>query len=157
MLLRCTLGAALILTFAAYGQSLGAGTQSGHLAALAARQDLCDLICFAKADGTISQSERVIILKQAKSALPASEYATFKQTLDRIAPPKTATAKHLAKTTPKKLKTRQMAKITPTKPKVEQLAKTMPTKSAPVKVECKLVIPASVNLPDGVASPVFLR
>jgi hypothetical protein len=157
MLLRCTLGAALILTIAACGQSLAAGTQSGHLAALAARQDLCDLICYAKADGTISQSERTIILKEAKSALPADEYATFKQTLDRIAPPAKPKAKQMAKAMLKKYKAKQLAKTTPKKPKAVQLVKTTPKKPAPVEVENELVIPASVSQPDGVAPPVFLR
>jgi hypothetical protein len=146
MLLRSTLGAALILTIAACGQSLAAANQSGHLAALAARQDLCDLVCYAKADGTISQSERAIILQDAKSVLSPAEYLTFKQNLDRIAPPppKKPATKHFAKTGAKKGKTKQLAKATPKKP-------------APVAAGSDLVIPASVTQPDGVAPPTFLR
>ena len=105
MRLQWTLGAALLLaTLAATDQSLAAGNQSGRLAALAARQDLCDLICYAKADGHISQAERVLILNEAKSVLSHDEYLSFKQTLDRIAPPpkpkpKAKTQTHVAKTT----------------------------------------------------------
>ena len=135
MRLQSTLGAAnLVATLAGGGQSLAAGTESGQLAALAARQNLCDLICIAKANGNINHSERIIILEEAKSALSHDEYLTFKRTLDRTAPPPKprAKAKHLAKTARTK-------------------------KPASVEKGSELVIPASANLPDGVAQPVFLR
>ena len=145
MRLRWTFGAALLLTtLTACGQSLAMGTDSGHLGALAARQDLCDLICYARADGTISQAERVLILKEAKTALPHEEYLSFKQTLDRISPPKKPATKQLAKTSAKKPATKQLAKTTRKKP-------------APVKTESGLVIPTGAILPDGVAPLVLLR
>jgi len=157
MRLRWTFGAALLLTLATCGQSSGMGTESGHLGALAARQDLCDLICYARADGTISQAERILILKEAKGVLTHEEYLSFKQTLDRISPPKKPTTKQLAKTTAKKPTTKQLAKTTAKKPTAKQLAKTTRKKPAPVKTESGLVIPASAILPDGVAPPVLLR
>ena len=135
MRLRWTLGAALLLaTLAAGSQSLAAKSESGHLAALTARQDLCDLICYARAGGSISQANRILILEEAKSVLSHDEYLTFKRTLDRIAPPPKPKAKqkHVAKTTHKK-------------------------KASPAEKGPELVIPASAILPDGVAQPVFLR
>jgi hypothetical protein len=141
MRLQWTLGAALLLaTLAAGHQSRAAENQSGRLAALAARQDLCDMVCYAKADGHISQWERVLILAEAKSVLSQDEYLSFKRTLDRIAPPPPAKAKpkqkHLAKA---------VHKPAPKK------------KPAPVEKGHDLVIPASANLPDGVAQPVSFR
>jgi hypothetical protein len=132
MRLRCTLGTALLLTMlAACGQSLATGAESGRLAALAARQDLRDMICLARADGPISQADRVSILKEAKGVLPPDEFASFKRALDRIAPPKKMPAKRVAKTTRKK--------------------------PASVRPEAALVIPTSALLPDRMAPPVFLR
>jgi hypothetical protein len=124
--------ALLMTTLAACGQSLVAGTGSGRLGAMAARQDICDLICYAKADGSISQAERVLILKEARAVLSHEEYLGFKQTLDRISPPKKPAAKQLAKTTRKK-------------------------PAAVVKSESGLVIPTGAILPDGMARPAFLR
>ena len=133
MRLLLTLGAALLLaTLAVGGQSLAAGNESGRLAAFAARQDLCDMICYFKAGGSISQANRVLILNRAKSVLSHEEYQTFKQTLDRIAPPKP-------------------------KLKHKHVAKTAQKKPAAVQKGSELVIPASAILPDGVAQPVFLR
>ncbi len=139
MRLRWTLGAVLLLaTLAVGGQSLAAATQSGRLAALAARQDLCDMICYARADGHISRTERVLILQEAKSALSHDEYLTFKRALDRIAPPPKPMLKH-----------KHVAKATH-KTAVKK-------KPAPVEKRSELVIPASAILPDGMARPVFLR
>jgi hypothetical protein len=141
MRLKWTLGAALLMATLAVGhQSLAAGNQSGRLAALTARQDLCDLVCFAKADGRISQWERVLILQEAKSVLSHDEFLSFKRTLDRIAPPPPAKVK----------------------PKPKYLAKAVhkpaaKKKPAPVEKGPELVIPASANLPDGVAQPVYFR
>ena len=140
MRLQFTLGAALLLTMlAACGQSFAMGTDSGRLGALAARQDLCDLVCYARrADGSISQANRALILKEAKGLLSHEEYVSFKQTLDRISPPPKPpvkhAAKHLAKTTPKK-----------------------PASATTGKTDSELVIPSSANLPDGMAPPVLLR
>jgi hypothetical protein len=158
MRLQWTLGAALLLgTLAVTDQSLAAGNQSGRLAALAARHDLCDLICYAKADGCISQAERVLIVNEAKSVLSHDEYLTFKQTLDRIAPP----PKPNPKAKPKHLtKTSYVAKPT-------QVAKPTHVTKTPLKVQKKkpatvekgpdLVIPAGAILPEGVSQPAFLR
>ncbi|MFZ1935468.1 MAG: hypothetical protein WCB27_19700 [Thermoguttaceae bacterium] len=141
MRLQWTLGAALLLAMlAAGGQSLAAAKDSGHLAALAARQDLCDMVCFAMADGHMSQAHRALILQEAKSVLSPAEYLTFKRTLDRIAPPPKprVKGKHMVKAAPKK-------KPTPT------------TTPVPVHGGPELVIPASANQPDGMAPPEFLR
>ena len=137
MRLRWTFGAALLLTMLAVcSQSLAMGIDSGRLGALAARQDLCDLVCYARANGngSISQANRILILNEAKSVLSHDEYLTFKRTLDRIAPPPKPKAKqkHLAKTSHKK-------------------------KPASVEKGPDLVIPASAVLPDGVAQPASLR
>ena len=52
MRLRWMFGAVLLLaTLATSGQTLAAGKDSGRLAALAARQDLCDMVCFAMTEG----------------------------------------------------------------------------------------------------------
>jgi hypothetical protein len=141
MRLQWTLGAALLLaTLATGGQSLAATKDSGHLAALAARQDLHDLVCYAMTDGHMSQANRALVLREAKSVLSHDEYLTFKRTLDRIAPPPKpkAKGKHMVKAAPKK-------KPTPTTP------------PAPVQGGHELVIPASANQPDGMAPPEFLR
>jgi len=140
MRLQFTLGAALLLTtLADCGQSFAMGTDFGRFGALAARQDLCDLVCYARrADGSISQANRVLILKEAKGLLSHEEYVSFKRTLDRISPPPKPSLKPAAK----------------------QLAETTQKKPASVtteKTDSGLVIPASANLPDGMAPPVFLR
>jgi hypothetical protein len=154
MRLQWMLGAALLLaTLAASGQSLAAGTESGRLAALTARQDLCDLICYAKADGHISQTERALIIREAKSVLSHDEYQSFKRTLDRIAPPPKVAAKrkHLAKMTQKPT---QKAIQTATQKPAQKATQRKP---APAERGPELVIPASAVLPDGVAPPVYLR
>jgi hypothetical protein len=134
MRLLWTLGTALLLaTPAVGGQSLAAGNESGRLAAFAARQDLCDMICYAKASGHISEGTRFLILNEAKSVLSHEEYLTFKQTLDRVAPPPKPKLKH------------------------KHVAKTAHKKPAAAEKGPELVIPASALLPDGVAQPVFLR
>jgi hypothetical protein len=144
---RWTLGAAvLLMTLAAWGQSLATGAQSGRLEALAARRDLCDLVCYARAaDGSISQANRIYILKEAKEVLSPDEYRSFKQALDRIAPPK-PTAKRVAKATWKKPGSAQPA-----------LAKSELAKPALDKPEAELVIPTGAILPDRMAPQVFLR
>jgi hypothetical protein len=69
----------------------------GRLQALAARQDLRDMVCYALADGSINRAERRTILVQSKKVLSADEYGSFKQWLDRIAPPPKPTAQEVAK------------------------------------------------------------
>ncbi len=91
------------------------------------------MICLAKSTGHVSEAYRVIILNEARSVLSHDEYLTFKQTLDRVAPP------------PKP------------KPKHKHVVKTSHKKPAAAEKGPELVIPASAILPDGVAQPVFLR
>lgn len=102
MRLRSILGAAcFLMTLAAFGQSL-ASAASSRLGELAARQGLCDSVCFAMADGSISRAERVSILMDAKELLPYAEYQRFKKNLDRISPPKPSLSRQLAKNVRKK-------------------------------------------------------
>jgi hypothetical protein len=138
MRLRWTLCAALLLTLAAWGESSGVASQPSRLGALAARQSLCDLVYYAMADGTISRAERAIILQQAKSLLTPQEYASFHQTIDRISPPVAM-----------KPVTKLLAKATHKRP--------VAAKPTVAKPDAELVVPASANLPDGMAQPVFLR
>jgi hypothetical protein len=141
MRLQWTLGAALLLaTLVTGGHSLAAGNDSGRLSALAARQDLCDMVCFAMTEGHMNPVYRAIIIRQAKSVLSPEEYVSFKRSLDRVAPPPPPRPK---------LKHKHMAKMMP-KPS----PKTTP---APAEKGPELVIPASASLPDGMAPPVFLR
>jgi hypothetical protein len=138
-----TLCAAILLLTWAADISLGAEPTSNRLAKLAAQKSLCDRICYAKADGTISRFERLSILMDAKEVLSHEEYLKFKKVLDRIAPPpKNAPASHLAKT-------KTMHKKTPApKPPVQEEAGE--SQSGPV-------LPAGVMLPDPVAPPVLFR
>ena len=79
--------------------------ESGHLAALAARQDLYDEVCIAKADGKISLEHRQTILADAKQILSPQEYEGFRRALDRLSPPpppKQAAVKRLPKVVQKK-------------------------------------------------------
>lgn len=143
-----------LATLVAGGQSLAAGNQSGRLAALTARQGLCDMIAYAQADGHISQSERVAILQEAKSILTPQEFQSFKQALDRVAPPPPPKAKpkvkHIAKAVPK-------VKVVAKKSVAKVAKSTAEKKTLPAEKSPELIMPASVNLPDGVAPPVFFR
>ncbi|MEN6406220.1 MAG: hypothetical protein ABFC77_07105 [Thermoguttaceae bacterium] len=67
--------------------SIFPGFRSGSRAVLASRQGVRDQVCYALADGQISPSERTAILTHAQSVLTHEEYASFKQKLDKIAPP----------------------------------------------------------------------
>ncbi len=141
MRLRWMFGAVLLLaTLATSGQTLAAGKDSGRLAALAARQDLCDMVCFAMTEGHMNPVYRGIILQQAKSVLSPEEYVSFKRSLDRVAPPPPPRPK---------MKHKHVAKAV-----AKPAQKSTP---APTGKGQELVIPASANLPDGVAPPVFLR
>jgi hypothetical protein len=92
------------------------------LAALTARQDLCDEVCIARAEGKISPEHRYTILADAKQILKPEEYEGFKRALDRIAPPpppaptKHASLKRLPKVAQKKsptTRTKAVAKAWP--------------------------------------------
>jgi hypothetical protein len=69
--------------------------QSGK-AALAARQDLQDEICIAKADGRITPEEYRQILSDANRVLPAEELPSFKRYLDPMAFPPSRTVSNPA-------------------------------------------------------------
>jgi hypothetical protein len=146
--------ALLLLTLAVSGQSLAA--QSGsRLKALADRQDLYDMVCYARADGKIANYERQVILADAKKILSPEEYASFKKMLDTISPPPAPKKSQLAK---KKMSHKSAA---------SQLAKTtqrpapspvpQPSSSQPVQPNSELVIPTGAALPDSVAPPAFFR
>lgn len=186
MRLHSMFTAALLLAMlAANGQFLFAGTQSGRLAAFAARQDLSDMIAFAQADGKITPVERSLILQEAQWALSKPEYERFVQAFDRIAPPppkakpvvqRVRPVQQLVKASPAKVPSPKATSVkafvqkTPAyrlsaykaPQKVAPATKatpvtTTPKKAAPAQTGSELVMPASANLPDGVAPPVFFR
>jgi hypothetical protein len=141
MRLLWTFGTALLLTaLTVSSQSLASEAEPGSLRALAARQDLCDMVCFARADGSISRIERMIILTDAKEVLSHEEYLNFKKALDRIAPPKKPSPSALAKTT----------RNEPASPAPQQT-------SLPAEPAGGPVIPTGAALPDRVAPSVFFR
>ena len=76
------------------------GVPPSRYAALAARQDLCDEVAVATADGRLNSDDRLEILADAKTILKPDEYQSFKRALDRRWPPpkKKPTAKHSPKT-----------------------------------------------------------
>jgi hypothetical protein len=113
---------------------VGCGTQGatagepGRLAALAARQDLCDEICIARAEGKISPENRYTILADARKILSPEEYAGFRRAFDRIAPPPPpALAKH---TSVKRLPSVAQKKSPTTRSKA--VAKTLPRPTFPL-------------------------
>jgi hypothetical protein len=59
----------------------------GRLAALSARQQLRDQVCIAMADGKLSRYERSVLLANAKQMLKPEEYASFRESLNRVSPP----------------------------------------------------------------------
>jgi hypothetical protein len=135
---RRMLGAAfLAATLVVTGQSQAAGTKPYSLQMLAARQDLRDMVCYAKADGTISPFERSMILREAKGILSNEEYVKFKKAFDRISPPpkKKVSPSRLAKATQKRLAPPQQA----------------------VEPASGPVIPAGALLPDRMATPPRFR
>jgi hypothetical protein len=141
MRLPWTLGATLFLmTLALSGQSPAAETTSSHLRALAARQDLYDMVCYAKANGSIGCTERAVILMDAKDILSPEEYLKFKKALDRISPPPKPSPNQLAKATRKKLALR-----------------TLQQPLQPAEPATGPVIPAGAALPDQMAPPAFSR
>jgi hypothetical protein len=136
--------AILLVTMVATDRSLGTESSSNRLAALAAKKDLCDMICYARADGSISRSERITILMEAKEVLSHDEYLKFKKVLDRIAPPP-----------PKKPSPSQLAKMKAMRKKMS------PPQQPPVQDAVEPlsgpVLPAGAMLPDRMAPPVFFR
>ena len=114
---------------------LGPSAAPSRLAALAARQDLCDEVAVATAKGRLTNDDRIEILADAKSILKPEEYQTFKRSLDRRWPPaqKKPTAKHSPKTARKATGPSQPAQAKP-----------------PAGPSLGLVIPAGALLPDWV-------
>lgn len=145
MQIRFVVGVALLLSvLAACDQSLALGAEPNRLQAMVARQDLCDKVSYAKADGSVSQLERALILSDAKACLSHEEYLQFKQSLDRIAPSKKPAAKYVVKTKRK----------SPAKNPASLASQKRPV---PQKTQDGLVIPAGAILPDRMAQPAFLR
>ena len=138
------MGVALLLTISILAAGTGsravAGTK-GRLAMMAARQDLRDEVCYFMADGSLSRAERHLLLEDAKKLLPHEEYVKFKESLDRISPPKS--------------KANQLAKI-----KMTRKAPTLVAlQDAPLPPEPLPgpVIPAGAILPERMAPTLFLR
>jgi len=132
---------ALLLTIIAGGSSVAFGMKPSRLTAFAARQNLCDEVCIAIADGRISAWERAEILIGAKQILYPKEYLVFKRALDRVSPPlKKPAAKH------------------PTKPmRKKPASKPRPTARPPAEPSSGPVIPAGAILPDRMASSRVVR
>lgn len=59
----------------------------GRLSTFAARQNLCDKVSMAMADGQIDRAERFALLSDAKEILKPEEYESFKRSIDRASPP----------------------------------------------------------------------
>jgi hypothetical protein len=76
---------AAMLTFA--GGAIAWGWPPSRLSAMAARQDLHDLVCIASSNGHLSAPHRVMLLEQARHILPPEEYKSFKRALENIPPP----------------------------------------------------------------------
>jgi hypothetical protein len=133
-----TLGAAILAaTLATTGQSQAAATKPYSLQMLAARQDLRDMVCYARADGSISPFERSMILREAKGTLSNEEYVKFRTALDRLSPPPK-----------KKVSPSRLAKAARNRPAPPQQTAEPP--SGPV-------IPAGALLPDRMATPPRFR
>jgi hypothetical protein len=133
------LGALIVLSWA--GQMATMAGEPGRLAALAARQDLYDEVCIARADGKISPASRCTILADAKQILTPQEYESFKKALNRLSPPPPAVAKHAAI---KRL------------PKVAEKKVPATRGGALVKTVTRPVIPCSALQPDRLADRVAL-
>lgn len=95
MLVRLPLGITLALAtmVAGVASTALAGGYSNRLGALAARQDLRDEVCYAMCDGSISPEERSSMLFLAHKTLSPQEYQSFKQSIDRLSPPKPVASK----------------------------------------------------------------
>jgi hypothetical protein len=81
------------LTLSGHLAFITAGNPS-RLAALDARQQLRDQVCYAMADGRISRPERQVLLENAKRVLRPEEYTAFRESLDRLSPPMPATGRN---------------------------------------------------------------
>jgi hypothetical protein len=79
--------AAVLMALVAGSVRMATAAELNRLAAFAARQDLCDAVSVARADGRIDRSERYTLLLDAKDLLTPDEYESFKHALNRISPP----------------------------------------------------------------------
>jgi hypothetical protein len=153
MRLHWTLGTALVLSvLTVAGQSLAAESGGSRLTDMASRQNLRDFVCLAMADGRISQTERRLILTDAKEILPHAEYLKFKMDLDRLSPPKPSKSKQqLAKSMHKKPSSQ------PTQPMQQQQAQQQVQQEPSVDTVTGPVIPTGAILPDRMAPAKFFR
>ena len=120
----------LVILGTASGIRMAAAGEPGHLAALAARQNLCDEVCIAIAmgDGRLTPGRRYEILSDAKRILKPEEYAGFRQNLDRVSPPPPP-AQHVASI--KRLPMVAKKKVSTGRAKATSLAKALPEPSIP--------------------------
>jgi len=125
------------------------GREPGRLEAFALRHDLHQETCCAMADGSISRSERAGLLLFARNILKAEEYKAFRQTLNRVSPPKKSRGRHVAK------------KVVKTKPSPVVRSKPTPASRPAAQVAAQpltgLVIPVSAIFPDRMASSSVVR
>jgi hypothetical protein len=166
MRLPWTFGTAVFMaTLVVCGQSSAAETSFTRLRALAARQDLYDEICYARADGSISPEKRTIILMDAKRLLTPEEYLKFKKSLDRLAPTPKPTPNQLAKS--RNIDWRARTALSAMKPSLpNQMAQTLRKKPASPNPQQPSqqpvpdngpVIPTGVVLPERIAPPMYSR
>jgi hypothetical protein len=128
-------------------QPLSTQAAPSHLQALAARQELRDMVCYALADGSVNRAERRTLLLEAKEVLSADEYGKFKQWLDQIAPPPKPSPKEAAKIA---ARNRAIALA-------KQQAEQQRLAQRPAVPDAGPAIPAGAVQPDEVAQPTFLR
>ena len=74
----------LMLIVLGCGTRVATAGEPGMLAALTARQDLCDEVCIARAEGKISPEHRYTILADAKQISNPRNTRGSKRALDRI-------------------------------------------------------------------------
>ncbi len=152
--------ASLLLVLFAAEPASASWLKPSRLQALAARQDLCDEVAIAMADGIITHWERAEILSDAKQILNPEEYASFKRAFERIAPPPPprSAAKHHAKIAGKNVKKPASAKVAGKKPVSAKIAgkkpasKPRPTEKPAAELSLEPVIPAEAVQPDRMAS-----
>lgn len=132
--------AALLLAIIAAGPAAAFEIKPSRLEALAARQDLRDMVCIAMADGRINAHERIVILIDAKNILYPEEYRIFKRALNRVSPP------------PKKRVARQPVKTVRKQPAPKPRPTAKPVAEPSSGPSLGPVIPAGAILPDRMAS-----
>lgn len=142
MSIRFLIGVApLLLTLVSASPTLAFWGKPSRLEALAARQNLRDLVCIALADGQVTAWERGEIIGEAKQILSPGEYVSFRRAFNRIAP------------APKPSAAQRSAKLAAKKP----ASKPRPTAKPPAGQTPEPVIPAGAILPDWMASGDVVR